>query len=55
MLPANLSLTFGHAIGGVAGVYNRHSYDNEKADALKALASMIASIVDPAPKTNIAP
>ena len=28
-------------------------YDNEKADALKALASMIASIVDPALKTNI--
>ena len=55
MLPANLSLTFGHAIGGVAGVYNRHSYDNEKADAMKALASMIASIVDPVPKTNIAP
>src|SRR5262249_34207510 len=45
----------GHAIGGVAGVYNRHSYDTEKADALKALANIIGSIVDPAPRTNVTP
>ena len=26
---------------GVEGVYDRHSYDHEKADALKRLASLI--------------
>jgi integrase len=45
----------GHTIPGIAGVYNRHSYDNEKADALKALASLIGSIVDPTPRTNVTP
>jgi integrase len=45
----------GHAIPGVAGVYNRHSYDTEKADALKTLANIIGSIVDPAPRTNVTP
>jgi integrase len=28
----------GHAIGGVEGIYDRHSYDAEKADALRKLA-----------------
>jgi hypothetical protein len=53
--PDIVERVLGHAIGGVAGIYNRHAYDNEKTDALKALASMIGSIVDPAPKTNVAP
>lgn len=37
----------GHAIGGVEGVYDRHSYFEEKADVLERLAGLIASILDP--------
>ena len=35
----------GHRISGVAGVYDRHSYRDEKADALRKLATLIDSIV----------
>jgi len=35
----------GHAIPGVEGVYDRHSYRDEKADALRRLAALIESIV----------
>ena len=37
----------GHAIVGVEGVYDRHSYRDEKADALKRLAALITAIVNP--------
>jgi integrase len=37
----------GHAINGVEGIYDRHSYRDEKAHALRALASLIDSIVNP--------
>jgi integrase len=37
----------GHAIKGVEGVYDRHSYREEKAHALKALAGLIESILAP--------
>ena len=37
----------GHAIRGVEGVYDRHSYRDEKAHALNALAGLIESIVNP--------
>jgi integrase len=36
----------GHAIAGVEGVYDRHSYRTEKADALKRLAALIDGIVN---------
>jgi integrase len=36
----------GHAIAGVEGVYDRHSYRDEKADALKRLAALIDGIVN---------
>ena len=39
----------GHAIAGVEGVYDRHSYRDEKADALTRLAALVGSIVDPPP------
>jgi integrase len=42
----------GHAIGGVAGVYDRHSYNEDKADALKRLAGLIELIVNP-PAGNV--
>ena len=42
----------GHAIAGVEGVYDRHSYDAEKADALNRLAALVGSIVNP-PKDKV--
>jgi integrase len=42
----------GHAISGVEGVYDRHDYDAEKADALKRLADMIENITNP-PEGNV--
>jgi integrase len=35
----------GHAIRGVEGTYDRHSYADEKADALAKLAKLVASMV----------
>lgn len=40
----------GHAIGGVAGIYDRHEYLDEKAHALQALASLVQSVVNPSDK-----
>ena len=37
----------GHAINGVEGTYDRHSYREEKAHALAALASLIENILTP--------
>jgi hypothetical protein len=37
----------GVAIPGVEGVYDRHEYDPEKADALQRLANLIETIVNP--------
>ena len=37
----------GHAIAGVEGVYDRHQYRAEKAEALKKLAALIAAILKP--------
>ena len=37
----------GHAITGVEGVYDRHAYRREKADALKKLAALVDSIAHP--------
>jgi integrase len=43
----------GHAIAGVEGVYDRHSYRDEKADALARLAALIDGIVRP--RENVTP
>jgi integrase len=40
----------GHAIAGVEGVYDRHSYAAEKSEALQRLAATLISIVTPPPK-----
>lgn len=42
----------GHAIVGVEGTYDRHSYDEQRAAALVALASLIDRIIDP-PAGNV--
>jgi integrase len=44
----------GHTTGGVEGIYDRHGYDNEKGDAVRKLAALIAMIVDP-PEGNVVP
>ena len=43
----------GHAIAGVEGVYDRHSYDREKADALASLAGLIGRILTPSADSNV--
>ena len=36
---------FGHAQNGVQGVYNRHDYRDEKAQAVKMLAGLVENIL----------
>jgi integrase len=43
----------GHAIPGVHGIYNRHDYFEEKADALARLATLLETIINPPDKTNV--
>jgi len=43
----------GHAIAGVEGVYDRHTYRDEKANALARLATLIDGIVNP--RDNVEP
>ena len=43
----NAERVMGHAIAGVEGIYDRHAYFDEKADALNRLAELIDSIVHP--------
>ena len=44
----------GHAVGNIQSIYDRHSYDAEKADALRKLATLLERIVHP-PGDNIVP
>ena len=44
----------GHAIEGVEGVYDRHSYLDEKKDALERLAGLVKTILSP-PDKNVVP
>ena len=44
----------GHVIAGVEGTYDRHSYADEKRDALEKLAGMIDRILNPI-SSNVAP
>lgn len=37
----------GHVIAGVEGVYDRHSYSDEKRDALEKLAALLDKIINP--------
>jgi hypothetical protein len=39
----------GHVIAGVEGTYDRHSYADEKRDALEKLATMVERILSPLP------
>jgi integrase len=42
----------GHALPGVAQIYNRYHYDHEKSEALRELAASVKRIVDP-PADNV--
>jgi hypothetical protein len=42
----------GHAIKGTEGIYDRHRYDAEKADALQRLANLVETIINP-PADNV--
>jgi integrase len=42
----------GHVIHGVEGVYDRHPYEAEKAEALQKLAGLVSLILNP-PKGNV--
>jgi integrase len=44
--------TLGHVIPGVEGVYDQHSYTEEKAEALEKLAALVALILNP-PADNV--
>jgi integrase len=44
----------GHAIAGVEGIYDRHQYRDEKADALRRLAGLLDTIINP-PVGNVVP
>jgi integrase len=44
----------GHAVGNIESVYDRHSYEDEKADALSRLAALVECIVNP-PSDNVVP
>jgi integrase len=39
----------GHVIAGIEGVYDRHDYAEEKAQALAALAALVENIINPSP------
>ena len=42
----------GHVLPGVEGIYDRHSYEQEKADALCKLAGLLDTIINP-PGENV--
>jgi integrase len=54
VLSEHAERVLGHAIGGVEGIYNRHSFDAEKADALRKLAALVERIVTQ-PAENVVP
>ena len=43
----------GHVIAGVEGTYDRHSYADEKREALEQLATMIERILNPQPSNVV--
>ncbi len=47
MRPDISERVLGHVIAGVEGTYDRHSYAEEKRDALEKLAAMIGRILNP--------
>jgi integrase len=52
--PDHAERCLGHVIGGIRANYDVHEYEDEKAEAYRALASLIERIVDP-PADNVMP
>jgi len=48
-------LCLGHRQPGIAGVYDRHSYFDEKRDALRKWEAHLLAIVAPEPRDNVVP
>jgi hypothetical protein len=46
VLPHVIEATLNHTIPGVAGVYRRHNFVEEKKAALESLAGLLAKIVE---------
>jgi integrase len=46
--------TLGHAVAGVEGVYDRHSYTSEKGHALLELQALIERVISPPAKGKVA-
>jgi hypothetical protein len=46
VLPHVIEATLNHTIPGVAGVYRRHNFVEEKRDAMEALSALLAKIVE---------
>jgi integrase len=55
MRPDIAEKVLGHAVGNVESIYDRHSYSEEKADALRKLAALIEQIVHGPPGGNVVP
>ena len=51
--PDHAERVLNHKIGGVEGTYDRHSYEDEKRDALDRLARLLCHIIDGAPATVV--
>jgi hypothetical protein len=47
VLPRHAEMALGHVVPGVEGVYDRHSYADEKRAAFEALAAQVARILNP--------
>ena len=47
VLPHVIEATLNHTIPGVAGVYRRHNFVEEKKAALEGLATLVLDIVGP--------
>jgi integrase len=53
-IPADLGeMCLGHALGGVRGIYDRHSFEREKSEAFEALAAQIRRITHPPADTVV--
>jgi integrase len=52
VLPHVSEQVLGHKLQGVEGIYDRHSYAHEKADALQRLAALVDRILNP-PTGNV--
>jgi integrase len=53
VLSEHAERVMGHTIAGVESIYDRFEYRNEKRDALRKLAALIKSIIDPLEGQNV--